>query len=177
MKTRDRKGQSDKDNQSGYRKCNAGPRKFKIMISKQWKKIKPKHRGSQLIPPWTDTLYHQFMEKNPFCTLSFKYQHVKMNNSRKKKSPFFHAAAKCTFNGCNAIYTFSKKRNPKSEDKKICFTVKRFGEVTHHKKHRRFRADKYRRRGKIGKSLVYGVSHYYYSMLKQTSTEQIMAAT
>ncbi|MEQ2261025.1 hypothetical protein XENORESO_004556, partial [Xenotaenia resolanae] len=105
MKTRDRKGHLDKDNQSDYRRCNAGTRKFKIMItSKQWKKIKPKHGGSQLIPPWTDTLYHKFMEKNPCCTLSFKYQHVKMNNSRKKKSPFFHAAAKCTFNGANAIY-------------------------------------------------------------------------
>lgn len=51
----------------------------------------------------------------------------------------------------------------------------RFGEVAHHKTERRFRPAKYLRRGKIAKALTNGVSNYYYSMLKSSPVEEIMA--
>lgn len=77
------------------KKCKAGPRVFKLVLTRnQWKKIKVTNGWSNLHPPWTDALYKQFVKNNPSCTLSFKYQHVKKSFSRKKNSPFFHAYAK-----------------------------------------------------------------------------------
>ncbi|XP_016520960.1 uncharacterized protein LOC107834332 [Poecilia formosa] len=170
------KMEQHKQSKSDYRQCKAGLRNFKIKITrKEWKKIKPKHHHSQLRHPWTEILYDQFNKINPCCTLSFKYQHVKLSSSRKKTCPFFIARAKCTFNGCNAIYTFRKKNIPKPFDSKISFIVKRLGSVTHRKKEWRFRPAKYLKRGKIAKAVADGVSKYYNSKLRQTPIQEITA--
>ena len=177
-KSRKRKGSkcTKSDQQTGYRRCKAGPKVFKITITrKQWNKLKPKHGMKSLRPPWTDVLYEEFLKENACCTLAFKYQHVKTSYSRKIKSPFFRASALCTFEGCKAVYSFSKKSRPKSTDKRICFKVMRFGEVRHLNNQRKFRPAKYLRRGKIAKAVSNGVSNYYYSMLKNTPVEEIMA--
>ena len=99
---RKRKGKESKctksDQQTGYRRCKEGPKMFRITITrKQWNKLKPKHGQKRLRPPWTDVLYDEFLKENPSCTLAFKYQHVKTSYSRKIKSPFFRASARCTF--------------------------------------------------------------------------------
>lgn len=87
-KTMDKKEQH-KHSKSDYRQCTPGPRYFKIQITrKEWKKIKPNLRHSQLRHPWTDILYDQFYKINPCCTLSFKYQHVKVSSSHKKSVHF-----------------------------------------------------------------------------------------
>jgi hypothetical protein len=101
---RKRKGKESKctksDQQTGYRRCKAGPKMFRITITrKQWNKLKPKHGQKRLRPPWTDVLYDEFLKENSSCTLAFKYQHVKTSYSRKIKSPFFRASARCTFEG------------------------------------------------------------------------------
>ncbi|XP_014831370.1 PREDICTED: glutamic acid-rich protein-like [Poecilia mexicana] len=71
------KKEQHKHSKSDYRQCKAGPRNFKIKITrKEWKKIKPKHRHSQLRHPWTEILYDKFNKINPCCTLSFKYQYT-----------------------------------------------------------------------------------------------------
>ena len=177
---RKRKGKESKctksDQQTGYRRCKAGPKMFRITITrKQWNKLKPKHGQKRLRPPWTDVLYDEFLKENTSCTIAFKYQHVKTSYSRKIKSPFFRASARCTFEGFKAVYSFSKKSSPKSTDKRICFKVLRFGEVRHRNNQRKFRPAKYLRRGKIAKAVSNGVSNYYYSMLKNTPVEEIMA--
>ena len=100
---------------------------------------------------------------------------MKPSYSRKIKSPFFRASAHCTFEGCKAVYSFSKKSRPKSTAKRICFKVMRFGEVRHLNNQSKFRPAKYLRRGKIAKAVSNGVSNYYYSMLKNTPVEEIMA--
>ncbi|XP_028988701.1 uncharacterized protein LOC114845072 isoform X2 [Betta splendens] len=143
--------------------------------SKQWTKIKPKPGRKNLNPPWTDIFYHEFLKQNPSCTLSFKYQHVKTGHSRKKKSLFFHASARRTFDGCKAVYIFTKKSKPQSTDKKICFKVRRQGEVKHLKQQQKCRPAKYLRRGAIAKALSAGVSNYYYNMLTKTPTQEVLA--
>ena len=48
-------------------------------------------------------------------------------------------------------------------------------QVRHINRQRKFRPAKYLRRGKIAEAVSNGVSNYYYSMLKNTPVEEIMA--
>lgn len=94
-KEKDRSAQKQMVNKYATEFAKQGQKVFKIAKS--------------LRPPWTDILYQEFLKKNACCTLAFKYQNVKTTDSRKKKSPFFRATAHCTFDGCKAVYSFSKK--------------------------------------------------------------------
>lgn len=109
-KEKDRSAQKQMVNKYATEFAKQGQKVFKIAITRRkWNKLKPKHVKKNLRPPWTDTFYQEFLKKNACCTLAFKYQNVKTTDSRKKKSPFFRATAHCTFDGCKAVYSFSKK--------------------------------------------------------------------
>ena len=170
----DAEGAQDEENDN--RNCKPGQKRFNIFITKkQWDKITPKHDMNKLRSPWTDILYNEFLKENPCCTLAYKYQHVKKSHSHKKKCHYFSAKAKCTFDDCAAVYIFSKRKKPKSTDRKIRFQVIRIGAVTHRKNLRRFRPAKYLRRGKIAKAITKGVSNFHYAMLKKTPVDEIIA--
>lgn len=97
--------------QIGYRICKAGPKSVQNCdYKKKMEQIETKTCEEKSPSPWTDTFYQEFLKKNACCTLAFKYQNVKTTDSRKKKSPFFRATAHCTFDGCKAVYSFSKKK-------------------------------------------------------------------
>ena len=164
------------DKEDTYRTCVVGPKEFKFKVArKNWIKIKPEKGKRQLRPPWTDIFYNEFRKSNPSCTLAFKYQNIRTRDSRKKKSPYLRATAKCTFEGCEAVYTFTRKGPPKYNAKKITVMVTRFGEVKHLKSQRKCRPARYLRRGKIAKAVKSGVSNCYYELLKNTPVEEIMA--
>ena len=60
---------------------------------------------------WCNIVFDSFIVKhNPYCVLVFKYKHVKVENSRKRKMPFFRATARCKHSSCKTNHTFTMRK-------------------------------------------------------------------
>lgn len=152
------------------------PKTFKISLNKKkWRAIKPKIGSVQLRKPWTHIIYEAFNKVNPNCVLAFKYQHARLMHSRKRNSAFVNIRAVCTFPTCKAQYIFLMKRKPTNMQRKVFMTVYRRGQICHLKEHTRKRQASNVRRGKIAKVIHKGVSQVYYSKLRRTPVEEILA--
>lgn len=158
------------------RKVCSVPRKFKISLDQTtWRSIRPNKGSNRLRQPWTHVIYDKFTKRNPCCVLAFKYQHTRMAHSRKKRCPYMHIKAVCTFPTCKATYIIWMEKRPTINQKKVLMTIYRHGPICHLKEHTRARQASNIRRGKIAKTVRKGVSHRYYQLLSRTPEQEIIA--
>jgi len=149
---------------------------FKISLDKKkWRAIKPTIGSVKLRKPWTHVIYEEFNKVNPNCVLAFKYQNARLMHSRKRNCDFLNICAVCTFPTCKAQYIFIIRRKPRIKQRKVFMTVYRRGPICHLKEHIRKHQASNVRRGKIAKVIHKGVSRVYYSKLRRTPVEEIMA--
>lgn len=159
-----------------WRQCPKVRKMFYItMERKKWDKIKPHKGSSKLQKPWTDYMYDSFNAKNPCCTLSFRYQHVKSPQSRKKNLPYVCVSASCTFPSCSAKYSFKLQKKPSKQDKMLKISVHQTGDIHHKLADKKCRPATNLKRGKLAKALMNGPSDYFYTKIQSTPKEQLLA--
>lgn len=152
------------------------PKTFNISINKKkWRAIRPRQGSTKLRKSWTHVIYDAFNKVNPNCFLAFKYQHATLPHSRKRIFSFLNIRALCTFPTCKAQYRFLMKRKPTALQKRVFMTVYHHGKICHLKKHTQKRQASNICRGKIAKIIHQGVSRIYYSKLRKTPVEEIIA--
>lgn len=168
-----------KEKESGvniWRRCPNVRKTFYItMERKTWDKIKPHEGSTKLRQHWTNYMYDSFKEKNPCCTLRFRYQHVKPPQSRKINFPYLRISADCTFPSCTAKYSLKLQKEPATLDKKVKISVHQTGDIQHKLTDKKCRPATRLKRGKIAKDLTNGPSEYFYTKLQSTPKEQLLA--
>ena len=65
---------------------------------------------------WTDIFSKKIAEKNPYCPLTFKRNHVIREHTRKQRTKFFNGRARCLFPGCME-YDLKITKGPNPERK------------------------------------------------------------
>ncbi|XP_024147265.2 uncharacterized protein LOC112158246 [Oryzias melastigma] len=145
------------------------------ITKKKLRKMHPVKGSLKFKQSWTHIIYEKFIQKNPCCTLVFKYYHIKGIHSRKQNTPFCRMKAVCSFKGCSARYIFLIRKKPLRSDQKIPILVTRIGWVTHCRGEFKSRPASYLKRGKIGKSIHDGISNTYYRNLQKTPVPELLA--
>eukprot|EP00112_Aurelia_sp_Birch-Aquarium-sp1_P007934 Seg1866.7 transcript_id=Seg1866.7/GoldUCD/mRNA.D3Y31 product="Sentrin-specific protease 1" protein_id=Seg1866.7/GoldUCD/D3Y31 len=75
---------------------------------------------------WTSFFNNVITGINPYCVFSFKNNHIKKEGSRKRKSPFFKADAKCTVDPCQCKAILSI-----DDEKKNTLSISFVGDIVH----------------------------------------------
>jgi len=83
----------------------------------------------RLKPVWCKVFYDLFHSVWPQCSLSFTGHHMRLPTSRKQKSAFLKAYAKCKVKGCIKVKFAVQCEPVPGEDVLLCVTIGR--ECTH----------------------------------------------
>ena len=152
------------------------PHEFKLRLTpNEWEKIMPEPDTNKLKSGWTNTLALKLNEKNPYCTIKFKYHHVRKTGGRKKKGHFFVAKSSCKFENCSSYIFTIKKQPPETLQKNVKVYVKRLGKIQHSKRSVKKRHTRRPQRKQIARDLkAESISSWYYKAYANMDDEAKM---
>ena len=151
----------------------SAPETFSFEINNDiWSSLLPDN-GYRLTGKWTEVFRQEFKTYNKYCIPIFKMNCLK-RGTRKTKSPYFHARAKCKFHNC-ATYTFQIPEKP-SHGRSVIVTVHRIGDFMHDKNEKQKFPLKQPAREHVAKELSQkGPSSYFYDKLGKMDKDVLSA--
>ena len=149
---------------------NQSTQSFKVTITNaELNAILPKENEAKgrLKPGWTDLFNEKTNQCTTSCALRFQYHHVRKRGSRKSRTSFINARARCIVEGC-CKFSFKVIDQPDGNGN-ATMEIEVIGKQKHPKNENRKRQLRGTLRERVGeKVLREGVTNTYYTMIKES---------
>ena len=124
---------------------------------------------------WKQVIRQQLQKLLPSCVPTFQLNRVKVKNSRKKKSFFWHIKGKCSFTDCSVKYQCYVKKQP-NNNRDVKLKVEITGNVCHNQgETRATRCDGAERMAMGKKANDKGPTEMFHEMLGEMEKESFLA--